>query len=88
MSAPAPKPHRAGGTDHADGAPVVYTPGQAAAILKVRESWLRRKAAARQIPCTFLGRHLRFTAADLHAICQAGAQPGPRHVTGRRTRPR
>jgi excisionase family DNA binding protein len=55
-------------------APILYTPAEAARVLRVRESWLRRKAAARQVPCTFLGKHLRFTAADLAAIA-AAAQP-------------
>ena len=51
------------------------TPVQAAQLLAVPESWLRRKAAARSIPCTFLGKHLRFSPADLAAISIAGAQP-------------
>ena len=50
------------------------TPAQAAQLLAVPESWLRRKAAARVIPCTFLGRHLRFSPADLVAIAAAGAR--------------
>ncbi len=63
----------------------LYTPRAAAELLAVRESWLRRKATARAVPCTFLGRHLRFSRADLEAIAQAaahrpltapGAQPG------------
>jgi excisionase family DNA binding protein len=63
----------------------LYTPAQAAQLLTVRESWLRRKAAARAVPCTLLGRHLRFSAADLRAITTAGARPAraprgrPRH---------
>jgi hypothetical protein len=40
---------------------LLYTPGEAAQPLKVRESWLRKKAAARLVPCTFLGKHLRFS---------------------------
>jgi excisionase family DNA binding protein len=66
------RPSAAAGTgdDH-----MLYTPGEAAQRLRVRESWLRRKAAARQVPCTFLGRHLRFSPADLAAIVAAGAQP-------------
>jgi excisionase family DNA binding protein len=61
---------------------LLYTPPEAAVLLRVRESWLRRKAAARQVPCTFLGKHLRFSAADLAAIvAQAGQAP-----TGRRPR--
>jgi hypothetical protein len=39
-------------------ASVLLTPAEAAIRLRVRESWLRKKAAARAIPCTFLGKHL------------------------------
>jgi excisionase family DNA binding protein len=53
----------------------LYTPGEAAARLAVRESWLRRKAGQRQVPCTMLGKHLRFSDADLHAITHAAARP-------------
>ena len=44
-------------------------------MLAVRESWLRRRATARTVPCTFLGKHLRFSHADLVAIAAAGAHP-------------
>jgi hypothetical protein len=30
---------------------LLYTPAEAAVLLRVRESWLRRKAGARVIPC-------------------------------------
>jgi hypothetical protein len=51
----------------------------------VRESWLKTKAAARVIPCTFIGKHLRFSDDDIAAIMQAGArQP----VVSRDPRPR
>ena len=63
---------------------LLYTPGEAAEMLRVRESWLRRKAAARQVPCTFLGKHLRFSAADLAAIVAQNGQA----ATGRRPRRR
>ena len=39
----------------------LHTVAEAAGILKVRESWLKTKAAARLIPCTFIGKHLRFS---------------------------
>ena len=58
----------------------LYTPAAAAQLLVVPESWLRRKAAARLIPCTFLGKHLRFSDTDLIAIIAAGAQPA---ISGR-----
>lgn len=66
---------------------VLYTPAQAAQRLQVAESWLRRRATARTIPCTFLGKHLRFSPADLAAIITQHARP----ATGkpaRRARPR
>jgi excisionase family DNA binding protein len=53
---------------------LLYTPRQAAAALQVRESWLRRRAAERTVPCTFLGKHLRFSRADLDAIVAHAAQ--------------
>jgi hypothetical protein len=60
--------------------------------MAVRESWLRRKAAARAIPCTFLGKHLRFSpgrsgrarcgrrAATPHGVPSC-AQPTPNPLT-------
>jgi excisionase family DNA binding protein len=48
------------------------TVAEAAATLRVRESWLRRKASARAIPCTFVGKHLRFSDDDIAAIMSAG----------------
>ena len=63
----------------------LHTPAEAAGILKVRESWLKTKAAARVIPCTFIGKHLRFSDDDIAAIMQSGArQP----VTSREPRSR
>jgi hypothetical protein len=62
----------------------LYTAAEAAGILKVRESWLKTKAAARMIPCTFIGKHLRFSDDDIAAIMRAGArQP----ITTRPPRP-
>ncbi len=67
-------------------ATLLYTPTEAARLLTVPESWLRKRAGQRLIPCTFLGKHLRFSCRDLTAIAEAGARP-PRPVTfaGRRT---
>ena len=62
----------------------IHTPAEAAEILKIRESWLRGKAAARAIPCTFIGKHLRFSDDDIAQIMSEGArQPATR---GRGTR--
>jgi hypothetical protein len=54
---------------------VLYTPAQAAEFLTVRESWLRRRAGTRLIPCTFVGKHLRFSAEDIAAIAEQGHRP-------------
>jgi excisionase family DNA binding protein len=53
----------------------LYTAEQAAALLQVSPWWLRKKATARAIPCTFIGRQLRFTARDLAEIIAAGSRP-------------
>ena len=34
---------------------LLLTPAQAAEVLQVRESWLRRRAAERRVPCCFVG---------------------------------
>lgn len=52
----------------------LHTPAEAAEILKIRESWLRAKATARAIPCTFVGKHLRFSDHDITEIMRAGAR--------------
>lgn len=70
--------------DDATGTLRVYTPAEAAALLTIGEFWLRRQAAAHLIPCTFVGKHLRFTDADIAAIIAAGARP----ATGCRPRRR
>jgi excisionase family DNA binding protein len=58
----------------------LYTAAQAAVVLQVSPSWLRKKASARVVPCTFIGRHLRFSAADLTAIVQEGARSATRSI--------
>jgi excisionase family DNA binding protein len=73
-----------GPSDAAEAEPLLYTVDQAAALLQVRPSWLRRKAAARAVQCTFLGKHLRFSRTDLDAIITGGSQ----QTTPPRQRPR
>jgi excisionase family DNA binding protein len=46
----------------------VHTLDEAAAILRVKPSWLERQAAARKIPFTMLGGSYHFTADHLIAI--------------------
>jgi hypothetical protein len=52
----------------------LHTAAEAVGILKVRESWLKAKASARLIPCTFVGKHLRFSDDDIANIMRAGAR--------------
>jgi excisionase family DNA binding protein len=49
-------------------APLVYTVAEAAVILHVKESWLQRRAAAREIPFTMLGGAYHFTAEHITDI--------------------
>jgi hypothetical protein len=63
--------------------PLLLTAVQAAELLQVSPSWLRKKASARAVPCTFIGKHLRFSAADIASIIAAGEQ-GPRVTRPRR----
>jgi excisionase family DNA binding protein len=67
---------------------VLYTAEQAAKLLQVRPSWLRRKATARAVPCRFIGKHLRFARADIDAIADASLQPAQQHGNTSRTPPR
>jgi excisionase family DNA binding protein len=46
----------------------IHTLEEAAAILRVKASWLERQAAARKIPFTMLGGSYRFTADHLATI--------------------
>ncbi|MEU8138927.1 helix-turn-helix domain-containing protein [Streptodolium elevatio] len=62
----------AASSDIEPGLVLLLTPAQAAARLQVRESWLRAKVSARVVPCTFVGRHLRFSEQDLADIIAAG----------------
>lgn len=73
---PPPGPIRTANADTGDvNERLLFTAEQAAELLQVRPSWLRRKAAARAVPCRFLGKHLRFSRADINAIAEASAQP-------------
>jgi excisionase family DNA binding protein len=66
---------------------VVRTLGEAAAILRVRESWLERQAAARKIPFTMLGGAYRFTDAHLAEIVRMHEElPIARELKAERTR--
>jgi excisionase family DNA binding protein len=58
---------------------LLHTPEQAAVLLQVPASWLRKKAAAHLVPHTRIGRHLRFSDADLTAIIHHGARPPSTH---------
>jgi excisionase family DNA binding protein len=50
----------------------LYTPAEAAERLKVTETWLKKRVAARAIPHTRVGRFIRFTDAHLTQIAADG----------------
>jgi excisionase family DNA binding protein len=72
--------------------PALYTAAEAAEILKVKQSWLERQAAARKIPFTMLGGTYRFTDSHLAAIIQIHEMmpslPGIEHSRSRSRRAR
>jgi hypothetical protein len=66
----------------------LHTVAETARILKVRESWLKTKASARLVPCTFVGKHLRFSDDDIAEIMRVGArQPVTRRRPSARAAP-
>ena len=60
--------HSSSTADTMSAEPLLFTAEQAASLLQVRPSWLRRKAAARAVPCRFVGKHLRFSRSDIETI--------------------
>ena len=67
----------------------IYTLDEAAAILRVKPSWLERQAAARKIPFTMLGGSYRFTADHLAAIVALHEnRPAPQSPFTTKPRPR
>jgi len=50
----------------------LHTVAEAADILKVRESWLKTKASARLIPCTFVGKHCASATTTSWRSCESG----------------
>ncbi len=61
--------------------PEIHTLDEAAAILRVKPSWLERQAAARKIPFTMLGGAYHFTSEHLATIVRLHE----RTPTGRET---
>ncbi|WP_081748770.1 helix-turn-helix domain-containing protein [Nocardiopsis sp. CNT312] len=64
----------------------LLTIAQAARVLAVPESWLRERVRLRRVPHRRLGKHVRFTAADLERIVEQSAQrvaPARRTYYGR-----
>jgi excisionase family DNA binding protein len=62
------------------GTPALHTAEEAAAILRVKKSWLERQAAARKIPFTVLGGSYRFTSAHLAEIVRLYEQLPARQI--------
>lgn len=47
---------------------------EAARVLAVPESWLRERVRLRRVPHRRLGKHVRFSTADLEQIVERAAQ--------------
>ncbi|MEY9969298.1 hypothetical protein ABIA33_007386 [Streptacidiphilus sp. MAP12-16] len=62
---------------------LLFTAEQAAILLQIPASWLRKQAAAGHAPCVLLERRLRFARADLDALIAANRRP----ATARRRLP-
>lgn len=60
----------------------LLTPREAAERLCMSYAWLRKKIAAREVPCVRLGRSVRFTESHLREIVEANTQPIPRMERG------
>lgn len=45
--------------------PLLLTPDEAGELVRRTGGWMRRKAAAGEIPCTVLGRTILFSDTDL-----------------------
>lgn len=56
-------------------APVLFTFAQAARMTALPESWLRRAVTERRIPFRKVGKHVRFTHADLDALVAQSEVP-------------
>ena len=48
---------------------------EAAQLLGVSASWLKKQVIARNVPCTRIGRSVRFTEAQIAEIIASRAQP-------------
>ncbi|HVU61313.1 MAG TPA: helix-turn-helix domain-containing protein [Mycobacteriales bacterium] len=69
----------------------LLTVAEAAALLNVPETWLRKRVSERRVPFALLGRHIRFTESHLDRIISDAEQfpldIAPHGLT-RRARPR
>jgi excisionase family DNA binding protein len=57
-----------------NGTLVIHTLAEAATILRVKQSWIERRAAARKIPFTMLGGAYHFTADHIAEIVRINEQ--------------
>jgi hypothetical protein len=88
---PGTMPERGAGRHQISPGPAVYTAAEAAAILKVTESWLREMARRREIPYSMLAGSYHFTGAHLEEIVRLFERPAetapPPRVPARRPPP-
>jgi excisionase family DNA binding protein len=54
----------------------LLTTEEAAELLNVSYSWMKKAAQRGDVPCTRIGRGVRFSPAHLQAIVEAGERQG------------
>jgi hypothetical protein len=60
---------------HSPNSPTMSNGTAQAAILCVSHSWLKKAAQRREVPCTHIGRAVRFSRTHLEEIIAAGEKP-------------
>lgn len=67
-------------------AKVLFTFGEAAEMTGLRESWLRKAVASQAIAHRKVGKHVRFSRADIDALVDGSAvTPAPSGPARRRS---
>ena len=64
----------------------LMTTEEAAEVLNVSYSWLKKAAQRGVVPCTHIGRAVRFSSAHIQVIVEAGESAGlraPRRASAR-----
>jgi hypothetical protein len=75
LTAPDGRGHPGGNAGTPAGQLVMHTAGEAARLLKTKQSWLERQAAARKVPFSMLGGSYHFSDWHLAEIVRMNEVP-------------